>query len=79
MNNFNAVFTTIKKYCHEKEVPSHTCFKELEKMTQSNKVFFSVNLYLQTLEDIGLIKFNPSTKTISITEKGMNTCRLFDN
>ena len=79
MNNFNVVFTTIKEYCKEVEVPNYKCYKEIEQIVESNKIFLSAHLYLEILEDMGLIKFNHAAKTISLTEKGMNTCKLFDS
>ena len=79
MNNFNVIFMTIKEHCKEIEVPDHKCFKEIEQIVATNKIYLSTELYLEILHDIGLIRFNKITNTIALTEKGHTTNKVFEH
>ncbi len=78
MNNFNGVFTTISESCKEPNTPNYKCFQEIQKMADSKKYKLSVTCYLEMLEEMELIRFNRSCKTIALTEKGKSTDKLFN-
>lgn len=77
MNNFEAVFKTIKENCQTAGVLSADCFAEITKLALSSTQFLSVYSYLEVLEGIGLIQFCKQTNRVAITRKGMETENLF--
>lgn len=76
MNNFDNVFTSIKEHGAE-ALRNKECFRDLKKIISCDKNRFPVDLYLEVLEEMGLIKFNKRTKEIALTEKGKQTNKVF--
>ena len=76
MNNFNEVFAAVKEVCGTSGVIEDTeCFRSITKKTgiQPHRLIF----YLDTLESIGLIKYNADRNYIKLTEYGMLKKKLF--
>jgi len=70
MKNLKSIFEIVRKYCFERGVSNEQCFKELEKMTVNNSIFFPLFSYLRVLQSLGLIKLSKLRKEIILTEKG---------
>lgn len=77
MNNFDTVFKTVKEHCGEVGVLHQTCYDHIDKLLKDNNSFLSINVYLEILQNLGLIRYCEHTKGILITEKGMTTDKLF--
>lgn len=78
MNNFDTVFKAVKEHCgKEVGVLHETCYDHIAKLLRESNSILSINVYLQILQDLGLIRFCEHTRGILITEKGMSTEKLF--
>jgi hypothetical protein len=76
MNNFNLVLSAIKKQCIHVNEPDKECFNavqsELDISYQEN-----LDLYLDFLQDLGLITYNNKDRSIALTELGSMTKIVF--
>lgn len=76
MNNFNIVHAAIKKRCVRVNEPTADCIETILGSLDS-AYHEHVDFYLSFLQDLGLIKYDPSSRTVSITERGVNTEQIF--
>lgn len=76
MNNFNIVHAAIRKKCIRVNEPSEDCIAEI--LTNLDAIYHEhVDFYLSFLQDLGLIVYDPGSKTVAITERGRNTEQIF--
>lgn len=76
MNNFNIVHSAIRKRCVRVDEPNSDCISSI--LTDLDPSYHEhVDFYLSFLQDLGLIKYDAASRTISITERGKNTEQIF--
>ena len=75
MNNFNAVFETVKKHCDHSRVTGGSQFEAISQET--GIPFERLDFYLSTLQDLGLIKYSFSEQVIELTSFGSKQEKLF--
>jgi hypothetical protein len=76
MNRFNNVFLAIKKLCGSSGKMEHEdCFETLAKEAEIPLV--RLEFYLDTLQDLGLIKYSFDDCVIRLTSFGKQQDRLF--
>ncbi len=76
MNNFDNGLGVLKKRCEgDKTITGEDAFREVaaEMEMPLEKLYF----FLECLESLGLISYSLRNKTISITEKGSTTEKLY--
>ncbi len=73
MNNFIVVFSAIKENCNEAGITNEKCFSTLRNLVIGRQLFLPLYLYLEVLQDLGLIEFGMPGKGIMLTEKGKHT------
>ena len=76
MNNFNKIFTIIKKHCGENHA-QEPCLEKVETEMVITAGMNPLYEYLDVLQDLGLIEYSVHSKTIFLTEKGKQTEKLF--
>ena len=77
MNNYSIVFNSVKKYCQNSPLLDRECFERVISDIERKKTLNNPNQYLDTLQDLGLIKYCPENKIIGLTEKGKQINSLF--
>jgi len=77
MNNFNRIFSTIKKHCGERDSAKEAPLDQVEADVEIINGMNSIYQYLDVLQDLGLIVYSVHSNTISLTEKGKQTEKLF--
>jgi len=70
MNSFNAVFMAIKNHCAgQKHIAEIDCFEQIAK--EADIPLTRLPLYLDHLQNIGVIKYSLKEKYIYLTTFGM--------
>lgn len=75
MNNFNNVFLALKKHCTE--FISTECLEQVAKETNIDRS--RLDTYLNTLNDLSLIKYSHKDNLIMFTPLGKSTQEVFNN
>ncbi len=75
MNNFNIVLAAIRQ-CARVNVPSTECFERVKDKLDT-QYHEHLDLYLDFLQDLGLIHYNVLNRNITLTERGRCTEQLF--
>ncbi len=78
MNNYSAVFHTIKKHCQHSNLLDRDCYERVISEIQRKRSLNSPNQYLEILRDLGLIRYCADSHIIGLTEKGKRTETLFE-
>ena len=76
MNNFNIVLSAIQKQCIHVNEPNKDCF-EVVRSELDISYHENLDLYLDFLQDLGLIIYNSKEKSIALTELGNITKIVF--
>ncbi len=76
MNIFNVVLDTIRRKCTRVNAPYADCWEYLKSEIEQ-PYHENLDFYLDFLQDLGLIKYDMRNKTISLTERGRYTEKLF--
>jgi hypothetical protein len=75
MNNFNLILAAIRRQCTLVNVPYNDCIEEVRSELDSTH-HEHLDFYLSFLQDLGLIKYQTTDRTIILTELGKKTERL---
>ena len=76
MNNFNTVFTVVKKRCLEKETVSGG--EQFQMIASEIGISLErLHFYLDCLEQTGVIQYSPQKKSITLTKKGISVEKVF--
>lgn len=73
MKNLRTVFTIIQKHCASSGDAGEKCLEELEQIAAFNNLFFPLQVYLQILQTLGLIKIYRFRNQIILTQTGEST------
>jgi len=75
MTIFNTIFLEVKQYCYEAGMePDEDCFKTIAE--RANIPIEQLDFFLNTLQDIGIIKYSWEDKSIYMTSFGKKQERL---
>ena len=78
MNNFNKVFLSVKKHCGADGINAdENCFKMIAE--HADIPLDKLNFYLNSLQDLDLIKYSWNDKSIHMTPFGKMHEKLFMN
>jgi len=77
MSIFNTIFLAVREYCNRIPVPlpEMNCFEEIA--ARACVPVDNLEFYLDTLQNLGLIKYSWEKKTIRLTAFGKKQERLF--
>jgi hypothetical protein len=77
MSIFNTIFLAVREYCNRipDSRPEISCFEEIA--AKAHIPIENLEFYLDTLQNLGLIKYSWEKKTIRLTAFGKKQERLF--
>jgi predicted transcriptional regulator len=73
MNNYDLIFSIVKKHCKVRGAHNRNCFEQITSEIEFSTDLKHVDFYLDSLHNMGLINYAEGTKTIFLTDKGKRT------
>jgi predicted transcriptional regulator len=78
MNNFNKIFEIVKEKCRESESDSISGIDQYRKIAGEAGISLErLHFYLECIEHIGVIKYSPESRAITVTSKGKEAIVVF--
>jgi predicted transcriptional regulator len=76
MSSFNRIFDAVKKHCEDSGAVTGN--NQLQKIAgEAGVTIDRLHFYLECLQETGVIKYNATEKTVTLTEKGAKALRVF--
>lgn len=79
MNNYDVIFTIVKKHCKQRGAQDRNCFDKITSEIEFSTDMKHVDFYLDSLQNMGLISYSEFEKSIFLTDKGKRTELIFSD